>query len=88
MRRPYQKAWRGREALLESRGVGSLCRKARRPCRWAGRCCQALLEVQVVSEGPPRGLGGVESPIRMVKGLKHSQKGREESGVPNRGREW
>ena len=82
MRRSSQRAWRGREALLESRegsgGIRSLCRKAGRIgrlCRYAGRCCKALPKGQVVFEGPPGGLGGVGSPIRMVEGLEALAKG-------------
>ena len=62
VRRHSRRAWRGREALLESReGSGEIrshCRKAGRigrPYRWARRCCEALPEGQVVSEGPPGG---------------------------------
>ena len=42
---------------------------------WAGRCCEALLEGQVVSEGPPGGSGGVGSPIRIGEGLEALAKG-------------
>ena len=53
----------------------------------AGRGYEALPEGWIVSGGPPEVLGGFRNPIQMAGLWKPSQKGREELGVLNRGRE-
>ena len=89
VRRPFWKAGRGLvELRVPTGGPGGLGGPPRvpggvsRPCRWDGRCCEALPEVQVVSEGPVEGSGGVGSPIRIVEGLEALAKGTNGVGSP------